>query len=494
MKKITLVMAMAALTGASLAWAAPSGTLRQAHEVQFGNASDLDPISKGRVFTVTEKVMNRLVRPGLDGKPAADLALSWSSNPAANEWTFKLRDGVTFHNGKAFTAADVVYSLKRVQDPKMDSPARASIRMIDKIEAVDAKTVKMTLIAPFADLPLLLTDYRLMMIPDGSGDTIKTTGIGTGPFKLEKFDAQGTTTLVANMNYFDGPPGVAKVEIIGIPDAQARFQALMGKQIDMLPTSVSPQQKTLLERSGGFGFQFVSTGNWRGIVFRTDMKPWDDVRVRKAVRLAVDRKAMLDLAAGGLGSLACDTPVGPADQYRWLSTCNQDIPKAKALLAEAGYPNGLDFEIPVSTVEGVWPAMAEVFQQQVAAAGFRAKIVQVPSDGYFNEIWMKRPVSMTRWNQRPADSALNEIYRTGATWNEGFYKDAKFDVMLDEARKELNFDKRKAKYQQAQEHLWETSGTLVGFHATLTVATTARVKNLDAVENFTIRWNRITVD
>ena len=326
------------------------------------------------------------------------------------------------------------------------------------------------------------------------GDTIKTTGIGTGPFKLEKFDAQGTTTLVANMNYFDGPPGVAKVEIIGIPDAQARFQALMGKQVDMLPTSISPQQKTLLERGGGFNFQFVSTGNWRGIVFRTDMKPWDDVRVRKAVRLAVDRKAMLDLAAGGLGSLSCDTPVGPADQYRWLSTCNQDIPKAKALLAEAGYPNGLDFEIPVSTVEGVWPAMAEVFQQQVAAAGFRAKIVQVPSDGYFNDIWMKRPVSMTRWNQRPADSALSEIYRTGATWNESFFKDAKFDAMVDDARKDLNFDRRKAKYQQAQEYLWENSGTLVGFHATLTVATTARVKNLDAVENFTIRWNRITVD
>ncbi|NBY27330.1 MAG: hypothetical protein EBQ71_09645, partial [Betaproteobacteria bacterium] len=107
---------------------------------------------------------------------------------------------------------------------------------------------------------------------------------------------------------------------------------------------------------------------------------------------------------------------------------------------------------------------------------FRAKIVQVPSDGYFNEIWMKRPVSMTRWNQRPADAALNEIYRGGATWNESFYKDAKFDVMLDEARKELNFDKRKAKYQQAQEYLWETSGTLVGFHATLTVATTAASK------------------
>ncbi|NDH55026.1 MAG: peptide ABC transporter substrate-binding protein, partial [Betaproteobacteria bacterium] len=291
-----------------------------------------------------------------------------------------------------------------------------------------------------------------------------------------------------------GPPGVAKMEIIGIPDAQARFQALMGKQIDLLPNSVTPQQKTLLERSGGFSFQNVPTGNWRGIVFRTDVKPWDDVRVRRAVRLAVDRKAMVDLAAGGLGIVACDTPVGPTDQYRWNGTCNQDIAKAKALLAEAGYSNGLDLELYVSTVEAAWPAMAEVFQQQAAAAGFRVKIVQVPSDGYFNEVWMKKPVTMTRWNQRPADAALNEIYRGGATWNESFFKDAKFDVMLDDARKELNFDKRRAKYHQAQEYLLENSGTLVGFDATLTVATTARVKSLDAVENFTIRWHRVTVD
>ena len=494
MKKFAGLLAVAAFAGASMAWAAPSGTLRQAHEVGFGNASDVDPISKSRVFHVTEKIMSRLVRPGQDGKPAPDLALSWSSNAAATEWTFKLREGVSFHNGKPFTAADVVYSLKRVQDPKLDSPARATIKMIDKIEAVDPKTVKMILGAPYADLPLVFTDYRLMMIPDGSGDTIKTTGIGTGPFKLEKFDAHGTTTLVANMGYFDGPPGVAKMEIIGIPDAQARFQALMGKQIDLLPNSVTPQQKTLLERSGGFSFQNVPTGNWRGIVFRTDVKPWDDVRVRRAVRLAVDRKAMVDLAAGGLGIVACDTPVGPTDQYRWNGTCNQDIAKAKALLAEAGYSNGLDLELYVSTVEAAWPAMAEVFQQQAAAAGFRVKIVQVPSDGYFNEVWMKKPVTMTRWNQRPADAALNEIYRGGATWNESFFKDAKFDVMLDDARKELNFDKRRAKYHQAQEYLLENSGTLVGFDATLTVATTARVKNLDAVENFTIRWHRVTVD
>lgn len=493
MKKFAGILAIAALLGASLAFAQPKGTFRQSHEVAFGNASDLDPISKGRVFAVTEKIMNRLVRPGLDGKPAPDLATSWSSNATGTEWTFKLRDGVSFHNGKAFTAADVVYSLGRVQDPKIASPARSTIGMVSKIEAVDPKTVKFTLTAPYADLPLVFTDYRLMMIPDGSGDTINTTGIGTGPFKLEKFDAHGTSVLVANMNYFEGPPGVAKMEIIGIPDAQARFQALLGKQIDML-AQVNPQQRTLLERSGGFAIQSVPTGNWRGIAFRSDLKPWDDPRVRRAVRLAVDRKAMLELAGGGAGQVSCDTPVGPTDQYRLVRTCGQDIAKAKALLAEAGYPNGLEFEMHVSTLEATWPAIAETFQQQIAPAGFRAKIVQVPTDGYFDQVWMKKPVTMTRWNQRPADAILNEAYRSGATWNESFMKDAKFDAMLDAARRELNFDKRKALYQQAQEYLWDNAGTLVAYHNTVTVGTTARVKNLDAVENFTIRWNRITVD
>jgi peptide/nickel transport system substrate-binding protein len=216
--------------------------------------------------------------------------------------------------------------------------------------------------------------------------------------------------------------------------------------------------------------------------------------VRMALRLAVDRKAMLDLAAGGLGVIGCDTPVGPKDQYRSPRTCAQDIPKAKALLAEAGYPNGLDFEIPVSNLEPVWPAMAEVLQQQVAPAGFRAKIVQVPTDGYFKEVWMKKPVSMTRWNERPADAILNEAYRSTAKWNESFIKDAKLDAMLDAARGELDFSKRRAHYLAVQDYLWENGGTLVGFHATVLVGAIARVKNLDAVENFSIRWNRVKVD
>jgi peptide/nickel transport system substrate-binding protein len=287
------------------------------------------------------------------------------------------------------------------------------------------------------------------------------------------------------------------MEIVGIPDGQARLQALLGGQIDMEP-GITRQQRVLLDRSGRHTVQEVPTGNWRGIVFRTDVRPFDDVRVRRAIRMAVDRKALLDLVAGGAGAIGCDTPVGPTDQYRAphdaARECPQNIEGARRLLAEAGFPNGIDFDLQVATLEPVWPTLAEAFQQQVAGAGIRVRINQVPSDGYWSQVWMRRDAVMTRWNQRPADATLNEIFRTGSAWNESHFKDPRFDAILDAARRELDFDKRKALYIDAQNHLRDNSGTLVAFHATVFVGTTNRVRDLDPVEYFSIRWNRVKVN
>ena len=152
-----------------VAVAEPRGTFRQAYEYGAGDKSNLDPISEGRIPQVIEKIMNRLVRPGLDGKPSPDLAVSWSASPDATEWTFKLREGVRFHDGSNFEAADVVYSLERVLDPEADSPTRAAIQMIESVVAVDDMTVKMVLNTPYADMPLQLMDYRLRMLAEGSG-------------------------------------------------------------------------------------------------------------------------------------------------------------------------------------------------------------------------------------------------------------------------------------------------------------------------------------
>lgn len=493
MKRLLASTCAVALALTATAMAEPKGTFRQAHEYGFGDQSSLDPISKGRIFQITEKLMSRLVRPDMQGKPSPDLATSWEANSDATEWTLKLREGVAFHDGTAFDAADVVYSLTRVLDPSLESPARSAVKMITKVEAVDALTVKLTLDTPFADLPLQLMDYRLRMIPEGSGDTIASTGIGTGPFKLEKFDPAGTTVVTANLDYYGGAPGVERMEIIGIPDAQARLQALLGGQIDM-ESGITPQQRVMFDSSDKYQIQEVPTGNWRGIVFRTDVAPFNDPRVRKAVRMAADRDALLALVEGGNGTVTCDNPVGPVDQYRADISCPQDIAGAKALLAEAGFPDGIDMDIHVATLEATWPAMAETYQSQAAEAGIRVNIIQVPTDGFWSEVWMKKDVTMTRWNERPADQVLHEVYLSTAKWNESYYKDEGFDALLGQARRELDFDARKAIYVKAQEHLFDTAGTLIPYHVTKLVGTTSRVKNLDPVENMSIRWFKITVD
>ncbi|KLN59050.1 peptide ABC transporter substrate-binding protein [Kiloniella spongiae] len=493
MKKIISAIGAAALLTTSVAFAESSGTFRQAYEYGYGAKSNLDPISNARVFQITEKIMNRLVRPGLDGKPSPDLAVDWSTNEDATVWTFKLRKGVTFHDGSSFDAMDVLYSLNRVLDPEADSPARSAVKMIQSLEAIDAQTVKIILNTPFADMPLQLMDYRLRMIPENSGDTIATSGIGTGPFKVEKFDAEGTTILAANENYWEGAPGVARMEIIAIPDGQARLQALLGGQIDM-ERGITPQQRVMISGSDKFTIQEIPTGNWQGLVFRTDVEPYSDPRVRKALRLVADRRALVDLVLGGGGVVSCDTPVEPNDQYRASISCPQNIEGAKALLAEAGYPDGLEINVHVATLEPTWPILAVAYQAQAEKAGIRVNVVQTPTDGFWNEVWMKKDIYATRWNERPADQVLHEVYLSTAKWNESYFKDEVFDKMLSDARRELEFEKRRALYVAAQEYLWENAGTLIPYHVTRFVGVSSRVSNLDNVKNDAVRWNLITVE
>ena len=475
---------------------AQSGTFRQSHDLGFGAGQvDVDPASKGRFWQVTEKTMSRLVRPAVSGEPEPNLAAEWSANEAATEWTFKLREGVKFHDGSDFEAADVVYSLEHIRDPEFDSPAASVIAMVETIAAVDRLTVKMTLSAPYADLPLQLMDYRIRMIPEGSADTIGTTGIGTGPFILVTLDPEGTTVLKANPDYWEGPPGVEIIEIIGIADAQARVQALLGGQIDVLGYGdLSGQQLALFESNPKFKVQSVPTGDWLGIVFRTDTEPFTDARLRKALRIATDRQALVDLVLGpGGGIVTCDHPVWTGDQYRAPFDCQPQVEEAKRLLAEAGYADGIEFDLTTSNIDPRFITLAEVYQQQVAKAGIKVNIIMAPSDGYWSEVWRKEPVVTTRWGQRPADQILNEDYRGGAPWNETYWNRPDFDEVLDKARKELDFEKRRDMYHQLQRILYEEGGSLIPFHVNQAIATTARVSGIQAVFADAVRYHLVHV-
>ena len=470
---------------------AQSGVFKLSHDLGFGKDTNLDAITKGRLFQVVIMTQNRLVRKDLKGVTSSELATDWSANADATEWTFNLRKGVKFHDGSDFDAEDVKYSLMRVKDPDIGSPAKKSMSTVTDVEVVDSHTVKMKLNTSSADFPLLLTDYRLRMIPSGSGDTIGKTGIGTGPFIVETFDPEGTTVLKANPNYWEGAPGLSEVHVIAIPDGEARVQALLTGQIDM-NRYVPFSQKKIFDGNSKFSVSVIPTGNWRGMVMRTDTAPFDNPKVRKAVRMAVDRQELVDLVMGGAAIVACDTPVAPSDQYRMDMDCPQNISKAKNLLKEAGYPNGIEMVIHVSTKEPTWPTIGEVLQQQLAKANIKAEVKMTPSKSYWKETWMKKAVAMTRWNERPADSALHEIYHSGAKWNESFFKNPAFDENLAKARGELDFNKRKVAYQNAQKTLWEESGTMIPYHVSKLVVTSSKVKKLDEVEVFSIRWHKVT--
>ena len=254
----------------------------RANDLSFGGAESLDPLSPNRFYEVNDLIYSRLVRQDEAGQPSPELATSWTANADATEWTLTLQPGVTFHDGSAFDAADVAYSLGRIEDPELESPVSAVLGFIDRVEVVDPMTVRIILEAPHAGLPILLLDYRVRMIPDGAGPTIEENPIGTGPFKVESFDAEGTTRLVANETYWEGRPLLDAIQFIAIPDSEARNQAMLSGQLDM--NTITRDQEALYADNPSFKVQSYPSGGWFGIVFRTDNAPFDNPLPRAAHR------------------------------------------------------------------------------------------------------------------------------------------------------------------------------------------------------------------
>ena len=476
---------------ASQALTAQAGSLRLAYDAGFGGAESLDPYSPTRFYFTTLTMFSRLVRQERNGMPGPELAKSWDVSEDAKIWTFHLRDNVKFHSGKLLQAEDVVYSISHALDPKRGSPVRSTLKIIDRVEAIDNLTVRFFLQDGHADFPLLLIDQRCAIIAKDSAQTIETTGDGTGPFKLLKNDPEGITTLIANEHYWEGMPSVERIEIVAIPNQVAQIQAMLSGQIDYL-ASVNRSQLKLFQDNDDFVLQTVKTGHWPGMVMRTDQTPFDDVKIRKAMRLVIDRQNMIKLVLGeNGGEPACDTPIWSGDQYYEQIQCDQDIPRAKALLQEAGYADGIDVDLYTSSVEKIFISMAEVYQSQAAKADIRINIHQVPADGYWMDTWMQESFVSTRWNQRPADQILNEAFRSGASWNETFWSNTEFDHYLDMARQEVDAKRRHELYAKVQHTLYEEGGAIIPFFMNVNRVFSTKVSNLPTEADLYVPWHKV---
>ena len=407
---------------------------------------------------------NRIVDVGPDMKLRPGLATSWESNKKVDEWVFKIRKGVTFHNGKTMTAQDVVYTIHRVLNPDVASPARAQIEDIDPatLRAEDNETVRFKLKSPNADMPGLFAIQHLNVVPLGATDFMKP--IGTGPFMCKSFEPGVSATFVRNPNYWkgNGMPYLDEVETIGIPDPTARFNALLAGDIQ----AMTKVDASLLARAKSApGVDIISTPGpaYASYPMRSDAPPFESNDVRLALKYAVDRQKLLELAYAGQGVVANDQPVPPFDPFYCAENKAKpyDPDKVKFHLKKANAESQV-FELYTSTAIAGGVDAANVYAEMANKAGANVKVVVAPADGYWAATWMKKPWAMSFWWGRPtADSVMSVTFTSNARWNEGAWKNPKFDQLLRDARAITDVPKRKQLYCDAQMMLSNEGPSLI---------------------------------
>jgi peptide/nickel transport system substrate-binding protein len=327
------------------------------------------------------------------------LAESWESNSKLDTWQFKLRKGVTFHNGKPLTAEDVVYSVGRLLDSKSGSQAQSRLVISmkpDSLKAVGDDTVEIRLTRPDSLLPYFLGFSWCSIIPAGSGP-IKTVAqaIGTGPYKLKSWQQAQSWEVVANPDYWgSGAPYLDSIRAVIVSEQAAKISGVQSGSFQLAEAIPFASAKSLSGKGGSvkvLPFKKIASPN---ITMAGAHAPFSDNNVRMAAKLAVDRDLVLENAYHGFGEVTADLPIGPSDPYYppGLGVRKQDPEQARHLLAKAGFANGLDMTLFTSDVFAGMPEFALAYSQSAKAAGVNATVKNWPPATYWDKIWTQRPM------------------------------------------------------------------------------------------------------
>lgn len=418
-------------------------------------------------------IYDKLVEIGNDYQPKPMLAEKWEANPEATKWTFHLRKGVKFHDGKELTAKDVVYSFKRLLDPTQDSGGAAILNMLkaDKIIAVDDYTVEFNLDRPLAILPTVLTTKYAAITPEGSThDGLQAHPIGTGAYMIDSFTPGPKLVAKRNPNYWGAQPGAECLELTGIAESVSRAAALSSGQADVL-VMLEPQTAATIEAQGGAEILKTPGGGLLNFAMQVDAPPFDNPKVREALKLVIDRQAFVNTVLLGMGVPGNDAPVSPLspDAYR-TDIIPRDLEKARSLLVEAGYADGLTLDLYTSDAIAVMVPAAQAFQQMAAEAGVTINLIMSPSDSYWSEIFLKRPFTTDFWGDRPTAEALSIAYLSDAAYPETRFKNPTFDKLVKDANSSLDPAKQRELYQQAQKLLATEGGVIIPAFVTTVAA------------------------
>jgi peptide/nickel transport system substrate-binding protein len=392
-----------------------------------------------------------------------------------NAWTVRLKDGIEFHNGKTVGADDVIFSLKRITDPKDPKTGNSSLSYIDRdnLKKVDERTVRIPLKLTNAAFPDDLGQYFNAIVPT---DYDPKQPVGTGPFKYQSFTPGQRSVFVKNPNYWQsGKPYADQLVIIDFTDDTARVNALLGGQVEAI-NNLPAGQVAAIRSNPNMRVLNSPTGAWQPFTMRIDAAPFDDVKVRQAMRLLVDRKQMVQQVLSGFGSVANDLYARYDPMYASdLAQRNQDLEQAKSLLKSAG-KEGLSVELVTSPVFNGVVEAAQVFAEQAKGAGVNVKVRKVDTGTFYDpDKYLKWPFAQDFWASRVYLAQVAQGDLPNSPFNETHWGKGKFESLINEARGTVDETKRKEILHQAQQMQYDEGGYIIPYFSNIIDAYSSKV-------------------
>ena len=413
------------------------------------------------------QLRNGLSEVAAEGNLIPELAESWEASSDAKTWTFQIRKGVEFHNGKTLDSRDVVDSLNHHLGADSTSAAKGIVNGIQSVKADGKNTVVVGLSGGDADFPFILSDYHLGICPSNGDGTIDwQSGIGTGGYSLVEHEP-GVRTLTKRFpNYWkEGRAHFDENETFQIPDPNSRTNALRTGAVDCM-NNVEVKTVNRLKKVAGIKVAYTTGNKQITLPMRTDTAPFDNNNVRLAIKHIVDREQWLKKIKYGYGELGNDSPIGPANIYRAttdeIPQRGYDPDKAKHYLKKAGMENlKIKFHAAETGFGGAVDA-GQLMRETARPAGIDIEVVREPDDGYWSNVWQKKPFVACYWSGRPTENWMfSQIYAADAEWNDTYWKHERFNKLLVQGRAELDSKKRREIYVEMQRIVHNEGGVVL---------------------------------
>ncbi|MBI1495256.1 ABC transporter substrate-binding protein [Halocynthiibacter styelae] len=451
-----------------------------------GSTTDtINPLTYENGFSLVMAYLwgNSLTEVAPNGELVGDLAESFESDDAKT-WRFKLRQGVEFHNGKTLTPEDVIATINLHRGEESTSAAKGVVAPIQDM-AADGDTVVFTLETPNADFPYLMSDYHLVIMPsvDGTVDTL--AGIGTGGFKVDNYEPGVRLSTSRNANYHK-PAYFDEVEVLSLIDPTARQNALLSGDVHAIDR-IDPKTVNLLGRAPNVNI-LEKTGTLHyTFPMRVDAAPFDNYDLRMALKLSIPRQELVDKILLGHGAIGNDHPISTANPYHAADIPQRefDADLARHHYEKSGHSGPIQLSASDAAFAGAVDA-AQLIAASAAEAGIEIEVVREPSDGYWSNVWNKKPWCACYWGGRPTeDWMFASAYVAETEWNDTAWRTTesalRFNEVVAEARAELDPAKRRTQYAEAQTLIHDDGGAIVPMFANYIMGLSNEVAHGDDV-------------